>query len=128
MSLLSTITTKSSSGILGQTGKGYVSTGNAILDQYLDKGISVDSVTTLWDKLKPQDSTLAKSGGLLSKLINGIKGGLNSLQNFDLGSLLSKLGMDKFLGGNFLKMLTNQYGLNLGLFDNLYADIMNLSK
>ena len=128
MSLLSTITTKSSSGILGQTGKGYVSTGNAILDQYLDKGISVDSVTTLWDKLKPQDSTLAKSGGLLSKLINGIKGGLNSLQNFDLGSLLSKLGMDKFLGGNFLKMLTNQYGLNLGLFDNLYADIMNLSN
>ena len=98
MSLLSTITTKSASGLLGQTGKGYVSTGNAILDQYLDKGVSVDSVTTLWDTLKPQDSTLSKSGGLLSKLINGIKGGLNSLHDFSLGSLLSKRGMDTFLG------------------------------
>ena len=124
--------------MLGQTGKGYVSTGNAILDQYLDKGVSVDSVATLWDSLKPQDSTLSKAGGLLGKLINGIngikggingiKGGLNALKDFNLGSLLSKLGMDKFLGGNFLKMLTNQYGLNLGLFDNLYADIMNLSR
>ncbi len=128
MSILSTVMTKSASGLLGQTGNGYVSTGNAILDQYLDKGVSVDSVTTLWDTLKPQDSTLAKSGGLLSKLINGIKGGLNALQNFNLGTLLSKLGMDKFLGGNFLKILTNQYGLNLGLFDNLYADILNLSQ
>ena len=135
MSILSTVSTamnmtKSAAGFLGQTGKGFVSTGNAILDQYLDKGISVDSVTTLWDKLKPQDSTLSKVSGLLGKLmsgINGIKNGLNALQNFDLGSLLGKLGMDKFLGGNFLKMLTNQYGLNLGLFDNLYADIMNLS-
>ena len=120
--------TASKSGVLGQTGKGYVSTGNAILDQYLDKGISVDSVSTLWDSLKPQDSALSKSGGLLSKLVSGIKGGLNALQNFNLGTLLSKLGMDKFLGGNFLKMLTNQYGLNLGLFDNLYADILNLSQ
>ena len=132
----SSITSKA--GLLGQTGKGYVSTGNAILDQYLDKGVSVDSVATLWDSLKPQDSTLSKAGGLLGKLINGIngikggingiKGGLNALKDFNLGSLLSKLGMDKFLGGNFLKMLTNQYGLNLGLFDNLYADIMNLSR
>ena len=128
MSILSTIMTKSDSGFLGQTGKGYVSTGNTILDQYLDKGVSVDSVTSLWDILKPKDSTLSKSGGLLSKLVNGIKGGLNALQNFNLESLLSKLGLDKFLGGNFLKMLTNQYGLNLGLFDNLYADILNLSQ
>lgn len=127
-SILSAASKVSSTGLLGQTGKGYVSTGNAILDQYLDKGVSVDSVSTLWDSLKPQDSTLSKTGGLLSKLVSGIKGGLNALKDFNLGSLLSKLGMDKFLGGNFLKMLTNQYGLNLGLFDNLYADILNLSQ
>jgi len=105
-----------------------------VLNNYIDKGKSLTSSVDLFNKLLSDSGKGGWLTGALSSLtglMNNVTGGLdafkgyinNTLDGFNLDSLLNKLG----LGDNkLLKALADKFGLKSGLFDSWASDIINI--